>query len=185
MADEKLIDILKKRIAYVMNRVGSTTFKHVETRAKKNATKLWKNSNKMLVYFERVFGNPNRRQNAETEFQALRQDSKNFNTFWVEFQRLSIELDRNKAMLISNLTLKLTYKMQCQLSTGNKKPTDLFKYIEHCQRVSQRLKDAARTKAALERYIEKTCSSFNLLSSQKNCHHKHDNHTNHEFSCKS
>ena len=65
-------------------------------------------------------------------------------------------------MLISNLTFKLTYEMQRQLSTGDKEPTNLLKYAKHCQRVSQRLKDAARTKAALERYIEKRATASTL-----------------------
>ena len=88
--------------------------------------------------------------NAENKFWALRQDSKNFNIFWAEFQQLSIELDRSKATLISDLTSKLSYDMRWKLSSGDKRPIDLLKYAEHCQCVYQDFKDLARMKAALD-----------------------------------
>ena len=113
----------------------------------------------MLAYLEQVFGDPNRRANAETQFRALRQGSKDFNNFWAKFQRLSIELDRNEATLISDLTSKLSYEMQRQLNTGDKELTDLLKYVERCQHVAQRFKDAARIKAASEKYAEKRAAA--------------------------
>ena len=158
-ADEDLYDTPARCMVYVMNRVGGDAFGHLEPRARANAPRLWEDSDEMLAYLERVFGDPNRRANAETQFRALRQGSKNFNTFWAEFQRLSIELDRNDVTLISDLTSKLSYEMQCQLSTGDEEPTDLLKYAERCQRVAQRLKDAARRKAASEKYNEKRAAT--------------------------
>ena len=86
----------------------------------------------MLTYLKRVFGYSNRRKNTENKFRALRQGSKNFNTFWAEFQRLAIELDWNDATLISNLMSKLMYNMQRQLNTGDKQLTNLLEYAEHC-----------------------------------------------------
>ena len=91
--DGNLIDTSERRMFYVMNHVSSKAFSHLEPRARKNATNPWKDLDKMFAYLERVFGDPHKRQNAETEFQALRQGSKDFNTFWAEIQRLSIELD--------------------------------------------------------------------------------------------
>ena len=163
-ADDDLYDTPARRMVYVMNRVGSEAFGHLEPRARVNASRPWKDSDEMLAYLERVFGDPNRRANAETQFCALRQGSKDFNTFWAEFQRLSIELDQNDATLISNLTSKLSYEMQRQLSTGDEEPTDLLKYVERCQRVAQRLKDAARTKAASEQYNEKRAAAASVSS---------------------
>ena len=71
--DEDLMDTPWRRMAYVMSRVGGTAFGHLEpcTReqyARKNGPKLWSDSNKMLAYLERVFGDSNRRRNAEYEF---------------------------------------------------------------------------------------------------------------------
>ena len=158
-ADDDLYDTPARRMVYVMSRVGEEAFGHLEPRARVNAPRPWKDSDEMLAYLERVFGDPNRRANAETQFRALRQGNKDFNTFWAEFQRLSIELNWNNEMLISDLTSKLSYAMQLQLSTGDEEPTGLLKYAERCQRVAQRLKDAGRAKVAAEKYAEKQAAA--------------------------
>ena len=73
--DEDLMDTPWRRMAYVINHVGGTAFGHLEPRAReqhgrKNRTRLesWKDSDEMFTYLERVFGDSNRRQNAEYEF---------------------------------------------------------------------------------------------------------------------
>ena len=72
-----------------------------------------------------MFGDPNRRQNAEYKFWGLYQTS-NFNTFWTKFFWLSIKLDQNESMLISNLTFKLSHNVQRQLINRDKSLTNLF-----------------------------------------------------------
>ena len=131
-ADEDLLDTPKRRMVYVMNRVGGMAFSHLEPRAQKNAIKPWKDSEEMFTYLERVFGDLNRLKNAENEYQTLRQGNKDFNAFWAEFQRLAIELDRNDITLISDLTSKLLLEMQRQLNTRDERPTDLLKYAKRC-----------------------------------------------------
>ena len=119
-------------MAYVMNRMGGMAFGHLEPRAQENRlARPWKDLNEMLAYLKRVFGDPNRRQNAEYEFRVLYQTG-NFNTFWAEFLWLSSELDRNKATLIRVLTHKLSLDMQFYLINGDEQPTDLFQYAKRC-----------------------------------------------------
>ena len=89
----------------------------------------WRDSDEMFAYLKRVFGDSNRRQNAEYEFRYSHQTG-NFNTFWAEFLRLSVELDQNKATLISDLTHKLSVEIRLQLINGDEEPTDLFQYSE-------------------------------------------------------
>ena len=79
--DEELIDTPRRRIVYVLNCLDGRAFKHVEPRARKNASKPWKNLDKMFAHLERVFGDSNRLKNAENKNQNLRQGNKNFNTF--------------------------------------------------------------------------------------------------------
>ena len=81
MADKNLMDTLTKRMVHVMNRVSGKAFSHLEPRTQKNTTNPWKDLDKIFAYLKRVFSDPNRHQNAETEFQALRQGNKDFNTF--------------------------------------------------------------------------------------------------------
>ena len=67
--------------------------------------------------------------------------------------RLSIELDQNKATLISDLTHKLSVEMRLQLINGDEEPTDLTAYAERCRRVYYGLKEIAHAEA-LKRSIE-------------------------------
>ena len=83
--DEDLYNTLARCMVYVMNRIGGKAFCHLKPRAQTNASRPWKDLDKMLAYLELVFGDPNRRANAETQFCALCQGSKDFNTFWTEF----------------------------------------------------------------------------------------------------
>lgn len=62
-------------------------------------------------------------------------------------------------MLINDLTLKLFYEIQCQLSIGNKGPTNLFKYAECCQDIAQRPKNVTRMKTISKRYAEKSVAA--------------------------
>ena len=132
-ADGNLMDTPERRMAYVINRVEGMAFGHLEPRTRDNATEPWKDSNDMLTYLERVFGNSNRRRNAENKYQNLRQGSKDFNTFWGEFQRLAVELDRTQATLISDLTSKLSLDMQRYMVNGDEDSTDLLKYAAQCE----------------------------------------------------
>ena len=84
--DEDLMDTPWRRMAYVMSRVGGTAFSHLELRVWEHGPKLWKDSDEILAYLERVFrDSTNRRRNAEYEFRILHQEGRDFNTFWAEF----------------------------------------------------------------------------------------------------
>ena len=65
------MDTLWRCIAYVMNCVGGTTFDHLEPQACEHRPRPWKDSDKILAYLERVFGDPNKRANAKYKFQIL------------------------------------------------------------------------------------------------------------------
>ena len=166
-ANNNLYDTLARCIVYVMNQTSGTAFGHLELQSQPEATRQWKDADKMLTYLEHMFGDSNRCANAKTKFRVLYQKSKDFNIFWAEFQRLSVELDCNEATLISDFTLKLTYKMQRQLSTGNKEPTYLLRYAERYQRVLQCLKNAVDTKTASEKYAEKQATAISAAFAPK------------------
>ena len=87
-------------------------------------------------------------------FRALRIGSKDFNSFWSEFQRLSSELDYSPSTLIAELTHKLSLDMKKQLAIGNQEPTDIYEYAHRCQRIFQALKDVESSKASYDRMNE-------------------------------
>ena len=68
MADNDIMDTLWRQMAYVISRVDGIAFGYLEPCAWEHRPKLWKDSNKMLAYLEQVFGDSNRRQNAEYKF---------------------------------------------------------------------------------------------------------------------
>ncbi|MCJ1469365.1 hypothetical protein MMC07_007998 [Pseudocyphellaria aurata] len=60
--------------------------------------------------------------------------------------------------------LKPSYKIQRQLSTGDKTPTDLYIYAERCERVYQQLTDANRAKALADRYFEERATATTMTT---------------------
>ena len=68
---------------------------HLEPRLRKGAMKPFLTAEEMFDQLERTYGDSNRKQTAINDFRALRQGSKDFNTFWAEFQHLAAELDHN------------------------------------------------------------------------------------------
>ena len=132
--DHMPTELLKK--AYVENRVGGEAMGHLEPRLQKGAMKPFLTAEEMFDQLERTYGDPNRKQTAMNDFRSLRQGSKDFNTFWAEFQRLAAELDHNEATLISELKHKLSWGMNRQLATGAEAPTDLYEFAHKCQRLS-------------------------------------------------
>ena len=56
--------------------------------------------------------------------------TKNFNSFWAEFQVLASELDYNKSTLIIELKYKLTPLLFWAMAGGMSQPKDLHEYTQ-------------------------------------------------------
>ena len=54
--------------------------------------------------------------------------TKDFNSFWAEFQVLASELDYNKSTLIIELKYKLTLSLSRAMADGVSRPKDLHEY---------------------------------------------------------
>ena len=67
--------------------------------------------------------------------------TKDFNSFWAEFQVLASELDHNKATLISELKFKLILLLSQAMASGVSRPTDIHEYAKQCQQTYQDLKN--------------------------------------------
>ena len=76
----------------------------------------------MLDVLTVTFGNKNRKQEACMEYRALRQGTKDFSTFWAEFQCLAIKLDHSDETLIDDLIDKCHHTIQDKLATSEKRP---------------------------------------------------------------
>ena len=67
--------------------------------------------------------------------------TKDFNSFWAEFQVLASELDHNKSILISELKFKLTSLLFRAMAGDVSQPKNIHKYVKQCQEAYQDLKD--------------------------------------------
>ena len=67
--------------------------------------------------------------------------TKDFNSFWAEFQVLASELDHNKATLVNELKYKLTSLLFRAMTGGVSWPKDIHKYAKQFQEAYQDLKD--------------------------------------------
>ena len=56
--------------------------------------------------------------------------TKDFNSFWAEFQVLASELDHNKFTLITELKYKLTSSLSRAMASGVSQPKDLYTYAQ-------------------------------------------------------
>ena len=75
--------------------------------------------------------------------------TKDFNSFWTEFQILTSELDHNEATLISELKYKLTPSLSQAMAGSVSRPKNIHEYAQQCQLAYQDLKDIElRTLAA-------------------------------------
>ena len=67
--------------------------------------------------------------------------TKDFNSFWAEFQVLASELNHNKSTLITKLKYKLTLLLSWAMTGGVSRSKNLYTYAQQCQLAYQDLKD--------------------------------------------
>ena len=144
-----------QQMTYVQSRVGGNAMGHLAPRLRRNAVIRFTTAQQMLECLKAVYGNPNWKRNLRNKYRNLRQDDKDFNTFWAEFQRLAADLDHNEATLIDDLVHKSHHTIQLQLATGDELPTSLSALALHCQRIWQSLKNANYNQVASKRFVER------------------------------
>jgi hypothetical protein len=67
---------------------------------------------------------------------------KDFNTFWVEFQRLASDFELyNQKTLLENLNDKMSYELQKVLVTESYKATNLHEFVKMCRYIDQILRN--------------------------------------------
>ena len=137
-ANHYLIETL--RIAYVNSRVDGETYKHLAARSKISTQKSFATAEKMFEALQKAYGDVNQKHIAMNKFRNLK-ITKDFNSFWAEFQVLASELDHNKATFISKLKFKLTPSLSRAMAGGVFQPTDIHEYAKQCQQTYQDLKD--------------------------------------------
>jgi hypothetical protein len=126
-----LIDVQQK--AYVRIKIDYDVMKHLISRIFKNSIKSYTISKKIFENLYQIFDDFNRRINVLKAYKRFKQIElfKNFNTFWVEFQRLISDFELyNQKVLLENLKDKMSYELQKVLVIESYKATDLHEFVK-------------------------------------------------------
>jgi hypothetical protein len=136
------IEIQKK--IYVRIKIDEDAMKHLISRFFKNSIKSYITSKKIFDDLYQIFDDLNRRINALKAYKRLKQieSFKNFNTFWVEFQRLVNDSELyNQETLLEDLKNKMSYELQKFFAIESYKATDLHEFAKMCRYTNQTLKN--------------------------------------------
>ena len=106
-ANADYYDTKALRMAYMDNRVDSNAYKHLAARSRIGAQKPFATVEEMFEVLQKAYGDVNQKHTVMNKFRDLKM-TKDFNSFWAEFQVLASELDYNKSILITKLKCKLT-----------------------------------------------------------------------------
>jgi hypothetical protein len=126
--------------AYVRIKIDDDVMKHLISRFFKNSIKSYKIANEIFDDLYQIFDDSNRRINALKTYKRLKQieSFKNFNTFWIEFQRLASDSELyNQEALLEDLKNKMSYELQKVLVIESYKATDLHEFVKMCRYTDQ------------------------------------------------
>jgi hypothetical protein len=136
------IDVQQK--IYVRIRIDDEVMKHFIFRFFKNSIKSYIIAKEIFDDLYQIFDDSNRRINALKAYKRLKQieSFKNFNTFWVEFQRLASDSELyNQEALLEDLKNKMSYELQKVLAIELYKATDLHEFVKMCRYTNQTLRN--------------------------------------------
>ena len=119
------------RMAYINSCVDREAYKHLAARSRIGAQKPFATVEEMFEVLQKAYGDVNQKHTAMNKFQDLKM-TKDFNSFWAEFQVLASELDYNEVTLISELKFKLIPSLFQAMAGGVSWPTDIHEYAKQC-----------------------------------------------------
>jgi hypothetical protein len=130
--------------AYVRIRIKDDAIKHLTFRFFKNFIKSYTIVDKIFDDLYQIFEDSNRRINVLKTYKRLKQieSFKNFNTFWVEFQRLISDSELyNQKTLVEDLKDKMSYELQKTFVIESYKTIDLHEFAKMCRYTDQTLRN--------------------------------------------
>jgi hypothetical protein len=136
------IEIQQK--TYVRIKINDDAMKHLIYRFFKNSIKSYIIANEIFDDLYQIFNDLNRRINVFKAYRRLKQieSFKNFNIFWVEFQRLINDSKLyNQETLLEDLKDKMFYELQKIFVIESYKATDLHEFVKICRYTNQTLRN--------------------------------------------
>ncbi len=129
---------------YVRIRIDDDVMKHLIFRFFKNSIKSYIISKEIFDDLYQIFDDSNRRINALKAYRRLKQieSFKNFNIFWIEFQRLASDSELyNQKTFLEDLKNKMSYELQKAFAIESYKVIDLHEFVKMCRYTDQTLRD--------------------------------------------
>jgi hypothetical protein len=136
------IDVQQK--TYVRIKIEDDAMKHLTFRFFKNFIKSYTIADEIFDDLYQIFEDFNRRINVLKTYRRFKQieSFKNFNTFWVEFQRLVSDSKLyNQKALLEDLKDKMSYELQKTFAIESYKTIDLHEFVKMCRYTDQTLRD--------------------------------------------
>jgi hypothetical protein len=136
------IDVQQK--TYVRIKIEDDVMKYLTFRFVKNSIKSYTISDEIFEDLYQIFEDFNRRSNVLKTYKCLKQieSFKNFNIFWIEFQRLINDSKLyNQKTLLKDLKDKMFYELQKILVIESYKATDLHEFVKMCRYTNQTLRN--------------------------------------------
>lgn len=128
------------KMSYIQSLVANNALVQISTQIGDNAMWSFTTVKEMFDVLTARFNNLNEKKKARSVYRSLRQGTRDFNFFWIEFQKLSQLLNYSNETLIADLIKKVNALIQRQLSTGKHQPTNFLKLAERYQCIENLLK---------------------------------------------
>ena len=97
--------------------MDGNAYKHLAARSRISAKKLFATVKKMFEVLQKAYSNVNQQHMVMNKFKDLKM-TKDFNSFWAEFQVLASKLSHNKTTLVSELKYKQTSLLSQTMVSG-------------------------------------------------------------------
>ena len=140
---------------YVQSRTGGHALAQLKPRLRPTSTNPFVTADEMFKVLTAAFGNANQKQEDRAAYRSLNQGTRDFSSFWAEFQRLVQDLDLSEETKISDLIQKSHHTIQHKLATRDEEPTNLVQLARRCQRIEQVLKELNRSKLVQDRIAKR------------------------------
>ena len=89
----------------------------------------------LITILEGAFGNPNKIADAEYKLNTIQQGTRDFSSYYAEFQRYTSEVGWNDLALLAALKRGLSYRLRQDFVAIENEPTTLIQYVNVCNRL--------------------------------------------------
>ena len=89
----------------------------------------------LTTILENAYGNPNKVADAEQKLNSIQQGTRDFSSYYAEFQRYAAEVEWNEAAKLAALKRGLSYRMKQDFMAVEVEPTTVDGYVRTCNRL--------------------------------------------------